>query len=415
MPSPAPWKSPVVLSANVLGLNGRGEPTGSVTFTDNNVVLGIAPLINQIATLTIVLSPGAHNIGASYSGDIIFPSSFANIGVTVLQPAPTITFSSNPVASVFGQAVTMMVKLTGPQGVSAVPTGVIQFLVNGMPAGSPVTVVNGVGTLSLNNLPVGNDNISITYSGDSYFVGIASNVGMVTVSPATISLVNAASYASTFAPGEIVTAFGVLLAPQTVNSVLPLGTSLGGDTVTVTDSLGISRDALMFYVSPTQLSFLIPPATATGAATVAVNTANGSIQTTIPIMTSTAGIFTANADGKGPLAAQAVSETSSFQSQYTNTASLSGAIFINTPISFTRPQDSLYLLLYGTGFDNAKTVSVTINGRVFMPSYFGPQGIYAGLDQVNVLLPADLAGTGSVNVSITVDGQISNLGTITFQ
>ncbi len=132
-------------------------------------------------------------------------------------------------------------------------------------------------------------------------------------------------------------------------------------------------------------------------------------------MASTAGIFTANANGQGPLAAQVVSVRPTFQQQYTNTASLNGATFINAPISFMPPQYSFYLLLYGTGFDNAKTVSVTINNRVFTPSYFGSQGIYAGLDQINVPLPADLAGTGPVNVSITVDGQISNLGTITFQ
>ena len=72
------------------------------------------------------------------------------------------------------------------------------------------------------------------------------------------------------------------------------------------------------------------------------------------------------------------------------------------------------MLLYGTGFDTAKTVTVTINGKTFTPAYFGPQGGFAGLDQVNVLLPVSLAASGQVNVSITVDGQTSNVGTVAF-
>ena len=57
---------------------------------------------------------------------------------------------------------------------------------------------------------------------------------------------------------------------------------------------------------------------------------------------------------------------------------------------------------------------MTINGKTFIPAYFGPQGGFAGLDQVNVMLPASMAGSGQVNVSITVDGQTSNVGTIAF-
>jgi uncharacterized protein (TIGR03437 family) len=57
---------------------------------------------------------------------------------------------------------------------------------------------------------------------------------------------------------------------------------------------------------------------------------------------------------------------------------------------------------------------VTIAGQTFTPSYSGSQGAFAGLDQVNVLLPASLAGSGQVNVSITVNGQTSNVGTIAF-
>lgn len=38
----------------------------------------------------------------------------------------------------------------------------------------------------------------------------------------------------------------------------------------------------------------------------------------------------------------------------------------------------------------------------------GPQGSYAGLDQVNVVLPRSLAGRGEVDVLLTVDGRAAN-------
>jgi uncharacterized protein (TIGR03437 family) len=40
--------------------------------------------------------------------------------------------------------------------------------------------------------------------------------------------------------------------------------------------------------------------------------------------------------------------------------------------------------------------------------YAGPQGGFAGLDQVNVLLPRSLTGSGLVNVQLFVDGMAAN-------
>jgi uncharacterized protein (TIGR03437 family) len=189
---------------------------------------------------------------------------------------------------------------------------------------------------------------------------------------------------------------------------------LGGISVTVTDSAGVPRQALLFFVSPGQINLLLPAGTATGQATITVNTGSGSLTTTINVASSTAALFTANNNGSGPLAAQVVAVAPGGKQTYVDTAALSGTTFVNAPISLSPAVDTFYLLLYGTGFDNAKAVTVTINGQTYTPSYFGPQGGFAGLDQVNVLLPASLGGSGPVNVSITVDGQTSNVGSIAF-
>ena len=41
-------------------------------------------------------------------------------------------------------------------------------------------------------------------------------------------------------------------------------------------------------------------------------------------------------------------------------------------------------------------------------TYAGAQGVYLGEDQINIQLPASLAGAGLVNVTLNVDGQTSN-------
>jgi hypothetical protein len=64
----------------------------------------------------------------------------------------------------------------------------------------------------------------------------------------------------------------------------------------------------------------------------------------------------------------------------------------------------------GAGFDNAGTVTVVIKGQTFTRFYFGAQGAHSGLDQINVLFPESLADAGQVDISITVDGQLSNAG-----
>ena len=46
------------------------------------------------------------------------------------------------------------------------------------------------------------------------------------------------------------------------------------------------------------------------------------------------------------------------------------------------------------------------------PAYAGAQPSFPGLDQINVLLPASLAGSGTVTVQLTVNGQPANPVTI---
>jgi uncharacterized protein (TIGR03437 family) len=132
---------------------------------------------------------------------------------------------------------------------------------------------------------------------------------------------------------------------------------------------------------------------------------------------SAPGLFAANDNGSGPLSAQVETVTPTGTETFTNTAVVSGETYVNAPIVLTPAADSFYLILYGTGFDSGtvSSVIVSINGKNYTPTFVGSQGGFAGLDQINVLLPASLAGSGTVNVSISVNGTVSNTGTIAFQ
>src|SRR5262249_5818931 len=75
----------------------------------------------------------------------------------------------------------------------------------------------------------------------------------------SVAAVSAASFsADSLATGAIVAAFGANLA-STSEAVasLPLPYSLAGTTISVRDSLGSERNAPLFFVSPTQINFLI--------------------------------------------------------------------------------------------------------------------------------------------------------------
>jgi len=78
------------------------------------------------------------------------------------------------------------------------------------------------------------------------------------------------------------------------------------------------------------------------------------------------------------------------------------------PIDLGPPTDQVSLVMFGTGFRHYRSldsVRVEVGGIGAVIQYIGPQGEIAGLDEVRVLLPRELAGAeDGVYVSITVDG-----------
>ena len=215
------------------------------------------------------------------------------------------------------------------------------------------------------------------------------------------------------APGSLATLYGSnLAAGNTSASALPLPTTLGGLTLSVTDAAGARFPAALNFVSPNQVNFVIPSAAALGDATFTASNGSTSQTATARIQNVAPALFSMNGTGSGVAAATAIEvPTAQPQQQipvavFDCTASVCTPVPINVGVSGT-----IYLTLYGTGIRDRSSptnVQVTINGVNVPVQYAGAQPSFPGLDQVNVSLPAALSGAGDANVVLTVDGQVSN-------
>jgi uncharacterized protein (TIGR03437 family) len=249
--------------------------------------------------------------------------------------------------------------------------------------------------------------------------GLAS---FLNTSPQQLAVVSAATLTvGPAAPESLAIAFGQNLATDTGTAPVaqPLPTTLGQTTVRVQDALGTARPAPLLSVSPQQVNFLVPSGTSTGAATVTVTTERlfGNLvhSTQIQIVPVAPSLFTLNSAG---LAAAYLTRVRPGQPQTNESVfTLQNGSPVAKPIDLGPPGDQVYLVLFGTGIRNAGTggVTVDIQGLSAPVSYAGPQGEFDGLDQINVLPPAALAGDGDVKVVLTAAGVVANTVHISIQ
>lgn len=230
---------------------------------------------------------------------------------------------------------------------------------------------------------------------------------------AGLTAVNAANYAGgALAPDTIAALFGNF---QTMGgqvftaSTMPMPTTLGGVQVAVN-----GMAARLFFVSNSQINFVVPAGLSDGPATVTVTNANGTTSVgMITIARATPGIFTANASGRGTAAGFATPDGVNLQPLINPDGS-------ERPIDPGTAARPTWLMLFATGLRNvaaanpndangvAESVMVTINGVPANVTFAGPAPGFDGLDQINVIIPPSLAGAGQVTVRVTVGGQTAN-------
>lgn len=242
----------------------------------------------------------------------------------------------------------------------------------------------------------------------------------------TVATVSAASFTGpSLAAEEIVAAFGINLASGVeVGQTIPLPTSLLGTTVKVKDANNVERPAPLFFVSPNQINFQIPPGTAIGKAIITVSNAQSNMVSSSVLIEKTApGVFSANSNGQGVPAAVLLRVKANGSQIFEPVAQLDEFnSFFPLPIDFGpdlgNASDQLFLILFGTGWrgrSSEQNVRAQIAGLDIPVLYAGAQGSFVGQDQMNLQLPRTLAGRGPVEVVILVDGQMANLVRIAFR
>ena len=216
----------------------------------------------------------------------------------------------------------------------------------------------------------------------------------------TLTVLNRASFGhepstiKAVAPDSIAVALGSALSFSTVQSERQADgtfpTTVGGTTVTVN-----GQPAQIFFVSPTEVHFHVPVATATGIAEVVVTNSDGfQSRGTVTVLTAAPGVFTTTGDGLG-------------EGVILNADTLQ-------PGPFDPGNGNLRLIIFSTGVRNGTTVSVSAGGRALTLESIVRSDSMPGLDEVHVLVPADLRGVGKVDLIIRADGRDSNPVSVEF-
>ena len=176
----------------------------------------------------------------------------------------------------------------------------------------------------------------------------------------------------------------------------------------------MERAAPLFFVSPTQINYLIPEGTVPGAAKIVIANKGAVVSTgTVQVTEMAPAFFTANADGKGAPAAYAI-RVKADNSQVSEAVAQFDAVqkkFVPTPINLGPQEEQIFLVLFGTGiryYSSMNNVKATIASVESEVHYAGPQGQYVGLDQVNIRVPRSALVGGEVDLVLSVDGMKSN-------
>jgi uncharacterized protein (TIGR03437 family) len=203
------------------------------------------------------------------------------------------------------------------------------------------------------------------------------------------------------AQGSIFDIFGTHFSSTNVFASQPLLTTLGGVSISVTVN-GTTTQPLIYFVGSGQIDAVLPSATPVGTGTITVTTSAGvSAPFPIQVVESAFGLLTFN-NGSGPVSG--FDASNSYASMNFSAA--------------TNPGDVLEL--WGTGLgpvqDDAKggpvsaPAQVYIGGVLATVNYHG-RSQFAGLDQINVVVPAGVSGC-YVSVVVVTGSYVSNFGTL---
>lgn len=397
-----------------------GSPTPTVQW---QVMVGTGPWTNipNATSTTLVVAPSALQSGNKYR------AVFSNSCGLAISNAATVTIVPFSPACIDFFAGDIFAR-TGGQGSFSIV----------LPAGAPVTATSNADWLTIDSVDTGapssfaasqtEQSVTINYTAAAN-EGASGRVGTLRIGDQTFTVmqgganpvvtVSAANFRPPVASGAIVAAFGTGMATTTqAAATIPLPTTLGGTQVKVLDAAGTERPAPLFFVSPNQVNYQIPPGTAVGPALVTVTASDGRISTGVVSTSAVApSLFTADASGRGVPAANALlfRPDGSSVSQPVGRFDPATGRFVPAPLDLGPEDNHLFLVLFGTGISGRtelSAVTARIGGVLAPVTFAGAQGGFVGLDQVNIEVPRALLGRGEVEVELIVDGQTTNVVTI---
>ena len=380
-----------------LSLKPRSAKAASALTTSSNHTTAMMGQWTQTngpygGNITALLSVSGGNLFAGTNGGVFLTTNngqswtAVNNGLTNQHVDALAVSGSNLFAGTYGGGV--FLSTNNGQSWTAVNNGLTNQLV-------PALAVSG------GNLFAGTWGSGVFRGSD--FVGAATSVSAASFTGAAL------------ATESIAATFGVGLANATQSAnTLPLPTALAGTTIRVKDVTGSERQAPLFFVSPGQINFQIPPGTAVGAATATITSGDGGVSISpLQIASVAPGLFTANANGQGVPAAVVLrikaDNSLAFEPVARFDSTQTG--FVPVPIDLGPVSDQVFLILYGTGIryrSSLSAVMVNLGGFDAQVNYAGPQNDFVGLDQVNVRIPRELAGRGDIFVNLMADGVTAN-------
>jgi uncharacterized protein (TIGR03437 family) len=339
------------------------------------------------------------NVGSGTFASTIPDSALT--GLTVTAPF-TITLSggtlvgtyTEPIGVLFGGSGNAAATITGGTGSFAGYTGSFPTL---------------AGSSSLSGISY---NFTFTGSGT-----VSTSGGTTTAPPVVASVTDGASYTANVAQGSFFTVWGTNLAPSSTGLTnFPRPTSVGSVKVTFTPATGgAGTDTYLIYVGTGQINGLLPSTVPVGNYNVTVT--NGSVSSPVAtkVVATKVGLFTQDQSGTGlAVVFDYISQSENDVNRLT-TGNYNGSL--SSP---AKPGQTL--VAWGTGIgpyaagDNTAGISydfsksepiAAIVGGVSIPVAFAGLNNYAGEDQINFTLPANVPTGCSVTLQISVNGVLS--------
>ncbi|MBI3696164.1 MAG: hypothetical protein HY238_15170 [Acidobacteria bacterium] len=228
-----------------------------------------------------------------------------------------------------------------------------------------------------------------------------------TLTASAAGMRNAAGFGARLAPGSLASLFGSGLAEALTLPLRFWPTTLGGLSISVG-----GQPAPLLFVLPFQANLQLPFGLSPGTQPVEVTSKFGTVRFDITLDEAAPGIFTLFPDNAGAVLNQDFALNTTLSPALRNTVlqvytTGLGAVAPSVTTGSPAPASPL---LRATA-----TVTATLDGQPAQVLFAGLAPGFAGLYQVNVLIPASLAPNAAARLVIRAGGQESNVVTVAVQ